>query len=92
VLFVRPLEGAEGAPTFATGGKTNAAFAVWNGSDGQRDGMKSVSQFVDLQISGDKIAGKPGSFLPAMVVLAGIITALALIPVFAVFFEARRRA
>lgn len=92
VLFVRPLEGAEGSPTFATGGKTNAAFAVWNGSAGQRDGMKSVSQFVDLQISGDKIAGKPGSFLPAMVVLAGIITALALIPVFAVFLEARRRA
>jgi len=77
VLFVRSLEGADGAPGFVPGGKVNAAFAVWNGSDGQRDGMKSVSQFVDLQISGDKIARSTTSLPPAIVLLVSILTSLA---------------
>ena len=92
VLFVRSLEGAEGTPSFAPGGKTNAAFAVWNGSDGQRDGMKSVSQFVDLEISGEKIVRTSSSFLPAIVAVAGIFGGLAVIALFGVFAERRRRA
>ncbi len=93
VLFVRSLDdGVEGAPPFAPGGKVNAAFAVWNGSDGQRDGIKSVSQFVDLEISGEKIRSKPKSFAPAIVAFAGIMGALALIAAFGVYVERRRRA
>ncbi|MDE3094867.1 MAG: hypothetical protein KGK07_02565 [Chloroflexota bacterium] len=91
VLFVRSLAGAEGSPSFAPGGKTNAAFAVWNGSDGQRDGIKSVSQFVDLQISGEKIVRKPSSFAPAIIAFAGIVGGLAVIAVFGVFAERRKR-
>ena len=92
VLFVRSLESDEGSPAFAPGGKTNAAFAVWDGSDGQRDGMKSVSQFVDLEISGEKIPEGPESFAPAIVVLVAIIGGLATIAAFGVLAERRRRA
>jgi DMSO reductase family type II enzyme heme b subunit len=92
VLFVRSLEGSEGAPAFAPGGKTNAAFAVWDGSEGHRDGMKSVSQFVDLEISGEKIVRRPSSFPPAIVALVGILGGLAVIAAFGVFEQRRRRA
>ena len=92
VLFVRSLESGEGAPAFAPGGKANAAFAVWDGSDGQRDGMKSVSQFVDLEISGEKIPEGPESFAPAVVVLVAIVAGLAAIALFGVVVERRRRA
>ena len=46
--------------------------------------MKSVSQFVDLAISGDKIVRKPSSFPPAMMAFAGIMVTLAAIGVFGV--------
>ena len=92
VLFVRSLDGGEGTPAFAPGAKVNAAFAVWNGSDGQRDGMKSVSQFVDLEISGAKIVRRPSSFPPAMMAFAGIMVTLAAIGVFGVLMERRKQA
>jgi complex iron-sulfur molybdoenzyme family reductase subunit gamma len=84
VLFVRSLDGSDGATAFPPGRKVNAAFAVWNGSDGQRDGMKSVSQFVDLQISGDKIARRSSNLAPAIVVLVSIMTSLAALGLFGV--------
>jgi hypothetical protein len=81
---VRSLDGSDGATAFPPGRKVNAAFAVWNGSDGQRDGMKSVSQFVDLQISGDKIARRSSNLAPAIVVLVSIMTSLAALGLFGV--------
>jgi hypothetical protein len=33
------------------------AFAIWNGSEGERNGMKSVSPFVTLKISSVLSAG-----------------------------------
>jgi hypothetical protein len=38
------------APSFAPGGRTNVAFAVWNGSQKDRNGMKSVSNWLTLNI------------------------------------------
>lgn len=92
VLFVRSLDSAEGTPTFAPGAKVNAAFAVWNGSDGQRDGMKSVSQFVDLQFSSETIAGESSSLAPSIVVLVSIGTSLAALALFGVLMERRKSA
>lgn len=89
VLFSKPLQGADGAPSFTPGQKTNAAFAVWNGSAGQRDGIKSVSQFVDLQISGETIARHDDPLVPATVAFASIMTVLALVGVFGAW-EVRR--
>jgi hypothetical protein len=51
VLFARRLsESSDGLAKFASGEGNDAAFAVWNGSAGDRDGQKSVSQFVHLEI------------------------------------------
>ena len=91
VLFSRPLDGTEGAPSFTPGQKTNAAFAVWNGSAGQRDGIKSVSQFVDLQISGEQIASHEDPLVPATVAFASIMTVLALVGVFGALQVQRAR-
>ncbi|MBI1884721.1 MAG: hypothetical protein HYS09_00090 [Chloroflexi bacterium] len=53
VLFVRDLDaGGDAYAKFAPGRTTNVAFAVWNGSKDERDGLKSVSQFAELQLAG----------------------------------------
>lgn len=53
VVFVRPFAGRElDQASFAAGTQTDMAFAVWNGSEGDRNGQKSVSQFVTLSVSG----------------------------------------
>ena len=49
------------------------AFAVWDGASGERDGLKSVSQFADLKVEG---AAKPESKSGAVVwvfVMAGVV-------------------
>jgi hypothetical protein len=51
VVFARPLVTASGYPSLAEGDLTNVAFAVWDGSRGNRNGLKSVSQFMNLQVS-----------------------------------------
>lgn len=61
VLYVRAMgagSGEEIAPLEAAS-QTNVAFAVWDGSHGDRNGQKSVSQFVDFFIAGEA-AGAPG--------------------------------
>lgn len=58
VLFVRDFEvKAEGVAQFKPGDTTSVAFAAWDGSQGDRDGQKSVSQFTDLQLSSESAAG-----------------------------------
>ncbi|MFQ5880549.1 MAG: ethylbenzene dehydrogenase-related protein [Dehalococcoidia bacterium] len=53
VLFARSLKvEEEGLTQLEPGVATNIAFAVWDGSAGERDGQKSVSQFVDLELQG----------------------------------------
>jgi len=81
VLFIRPMETSENEPDFKPGTKTNAAFAVWNGSSGQRDGIKSVSQFVDLSISAEPLPTSSDSFPAAMTAFAAIGVVLALVAV-----------
>lgn len=52
VMFRRSLSGmGEGAVALKTGAVVPVAFAVWNGSAGDRDGKKSVTIWQDLQIS-----------------------------------------
>jgi len=56
VVFSRPLHvgGAEGGGVeFAPGTETKVAFAVWNGSNGERAGIKAFSQtWLALKIEG----------------------------------------
>ena len=82
VVFSRDLQvGAEYAQ-FAEGDSTNVAFAVWNGANAERDGMKSVSQFPTLEVSpeiatggGGLSGGTIGLFVVVgLVVVAGLAT------------------
>jgi len=58
VVFARPFAAADPElATFGPGTKTDVAFAVWDGSKDERDGMKSVSQFITLSISGAPLPG-----------------------------------
>ena len=52
VVFARPLHvGREGNVELASDDRTDVAFAVWDGSAQERDGMKSVGNFVALDLS-----------------------------------------
>lgn len=51
VVFARPLAtSAEGLADFAEGRSTQAAFAVWDGASGDRNGLKSIAQFIQLDV------------------------------------------
>ncbi|MCZ7536582.1 MAG: ethylbenzene dehydrogenase-related protein [Acidimicrobiia bacterium] len=64
VVYKRALEApGNDQPTFAGLDKTDIAFAVWDGARDERNGIKSVSQFLTLQLS-DK--GVPGKSLTAL--------------------------
>jgi complex iron-sulfur molybdoenzyme family reductase subunit gamma len=58
VVFKRQFAGGnDDQATFSDSGETDMAFAIWNGSEGERNGMKSVSPFVTLKISSVLSAG-----------------------------------
>ena len=51
VIFARRMwEKLDSLAKFAPGEGSDAAFAVWDGANGDRNGQKSVSQFVHLEI------------------------------------------
>ena len=63
-LFVRSFEASsEGATSFSTGETSAIAFAVWDGDQGDRNGQKSIAQFIELDLS-DRLATSltPGDF------------------------------
>ncbi|MBI2913521.1 MAG: hypothetical protein HYY03_06335 [Chloroflexi bacterium] len=90
VLFARDMEAQGDTYTpFSPGQTTNVAFAVWDGSTGERDGLKSVSQFADLKVEGVPREGDGGpNILWAFVAAAVVILVL----VFAYTQFRRRRA
>jgi len=76
VLFARRMPaGGDGQAKFAPGDGTDAAFAVWNGSTGDRDGQKSVSQFIHLEIAplGPGAASQTGTIVAIAVPLAVLL-------------------
>ncbi len=77
VVFVRD-EAVEGEYTqFAEGKSNNLAFAVWDGAENERDGMKSVSQFLMLDLSDEVAKGPAGVPLWAiiLVIVGGVAVA-----------------
>jgi DMSO reductase family type II enzyme heme b subunit len=48
VQFTRALAGSNNAIQLAPGDRVPVAFAVWNGSAGDRDGKKSVTIWQEL--------------------------------------------
>jgi hypothetical protein len=79
VVFARDLAVDGDYTQFEVGGRTNVAFAVWDGDQGERDGMKSVSQFLTLEVSPDEAPAGAGISLPRGAVAAIIAAGLALV-------------
>jgi hypothetical protein len=80
VLFVRDMDlGYQHGfyVPFKDGKTMNVAFAVWDGANSERDGLKSVSQFADLQIEKEHEATNVTSLVVlgvlGVLVLAGAI-------------------
>lgn len=89
VTFARPFAApGENQPTFATGDEIDVAFAVWDGTNEDRNGQKSVSTFLRLGIAADDFAAPPTipvSNTPfpwdtlAMITLAAVVVGLVLV-------------
>lgn len=80
VLFARDLTADGDYSQFAEEESTNVAFAVWDGASGERDGIKSVSQFLTLEVSPEvaEAGGGVTVWLIVLVVLGGTVLALVL--------------
>lgn len=78
VVFARPYtsEGPEHAG-FGAGSRTDIAFAVWDGSQDERNGMKSASQFITLSIAGAKVPGGGGFNSTAAILAAAMLVGFA---------------
>jgi len=78
VVFVRNFETANpGHAAFAASTKTDMALAVWDGSKDERNGMKSVSQFVTLNIGAAPAYEKGGFNKTAVLLAAGLFVGVA---------------
>src|SRR5690606_14924642 len=87
VVLSRPMVSpGELQPDFSTRTPVDTTFAVWNGSRGHRDGIKSVSAFVQLRLTDQpppgeaaRAAGRRVLFVPvAALILSAGLASLAL--------------
>jgi hypothetical protein len=73
VLFARDMTAGGDYTPFKPGQTTNVAFAVWDGAAGERDGLKSVSQFADLKVEGVARPESKGGAVVWVFVMAGVV-------------------
>ncbi len=90
VVFARDLTTDGEYAQFAEGGSTNVAFAVWDGDSDERDGMKSVSQFLTLDVSAE-IAEAPSGGLPIWAIMLIVLGGLALVVALGGAYAVQRR-
>ena len=70
VVFSRPFQSVNVSyAEFAAGGRTDMAVAVWDGANDERNGRKSISQFITLSVS-SSLAKDEGS--KTWIVLAAV--------------------
>ena len=79
VVFARDLQAAGDYTQFSQGEQANIAFAVWDGAKQERDGIKSVSSFVTLDVSSEAAQAQPGDGLARHKVGLFIVSGLALL-------------
>jgi hypothetical protein len=81
VVFVRTMQQPGGYPSLEQVDITDVAFAVWDGSSGNRDGLKSVSQFMQLHTLNTPLDRDAGGFpwwawlIPVAVLVTGGLAA-----------------
>jgi DMSO reductase family type II enzyme heme b subunit len=51
VVLTRALGGPDGVKGLFPGKRTFAAFAVWDGASGDRNGQKSISSWIPLEVA-----------------------------------------
>jgi hypothetical protein len=90
VLFARDLTMDGDYAQFAEEERTNVAFAVWDGERSERDGTKSVSQFLTLEVS-PEVAEDGGNVTTWIIVLVAL-GAVAMTLVLALYGRQRRGA
>jgi len=73
VLYARGLDADGDYTPFKPGQTTNVAFAVWDGAVGERNGLKSVSQFADLKVEGVARPESKGGPVVWVFVMAGVV-------------------
>lgn len=84
VIFSRDLTSKEADDvSFAPGQVYSVAFAAWDGANGERNGMKSTSQWTSLQLEGAAVAPAAGqaqaATLPVNLIMSIVIGALVLL-------------
>lgn len=89
VVLARPFDaGADTQPTFTTSGEIDVAFAVWNGSEEDRNGQKSVSSFVRLSLADEALPPEP---LDETYVLMGLVAVIVAVAVPTIWSTVRQR-
>ena len=88
LVFARDLNVGEDYSQFAAEESTNIAFAVWDGARGERDGIKSVSQFLTLEVSPD--VAEPGGGVTVWLIVVVVLGAVALTLVLALYGRQRQ--
>ena len=85
VVFARSIVGDDQQLTsFGVGSATPVAFALWDGGAGDRNGQKSIAQFIDVQfVEEASEAGVPGEPPDARNPLWIVVTAVAVLAVVA---------
>ncbi len=78
VVFKRGYPAANNdQANFGPGTQTDMAFAVWNGSEGDRNGRKSVSQFVTLTVANADMPGTSTTNTTAIFLGVGMLLGIA---------------
>ncbi len=80
VVFARPMQvNAEGNADFGPIDRTSLAVAIWDGEAEERDGMKSVGNFVSMELVPDELKAASSSTLGMVaLILVGIWGVLSL--------------
>ncbi|HEX6237737.1 MAG TPA: ethylbenzene dehydrogenase-related protein [Acidimicrobiales bacterium] len=77
VVFARPFAAADASrPGFAVGTTTDVALAAWDGSQGDRNGQKSVSAFLRLSLSDERLPSRPRPTAEVVAVSVGVVGGL----------------
>jgi len=63
-------------PEFGPRTTTDVVFAVWNGSEGDRDGQKSVSAFATLRLTADAPPSPSGAYLVLALALVSLLAVI----------------
>lgn len=72
VVFARPFASTDpDRPSFSIGTTTDAAVAAWDGAADDRNGQKSISSFVRLELSGAMLPALPTSDGAIALIAAG---------------------